>query len=313
MNQAIKRGFTLVELLVVIAIIGVLIALLLPAVQSAREAARRASCQNNLKQVGLATQMYHDTHRKLPRASNSILLGTTFLFDDDTSALLRILPYIEGANLFVSYNQDLRIEDPANAGVVETIIPTYLCPSMVYEGTADGRAPGSYSASTGTGSPWENITKDFKSLKVPSEHFDNLFEYMDSVVPTSASLHDGAIVAWPGVVRLKDVTDGLTNTFAFGEVDYYGGTQVNGPRWAGGYTDAAQASTDGPFNPEVMIETDDLGLEGQYLTAFRSDHPGGAHFVMVDCSVQFVGDGIDEDLYDALATRAGEELNHQLP
>ncbi len=294
-----RHGFTLVELLVVIAILGALIALLLPAVQAAREAARRMSCKNNLKQIGLATQLYHDVHQQLPPARVKI---DTASISHHEGALLALLPYLEEGNRAVQYHPELGTNHADNAGVVRTMIAAYLCPSMVYAWDSSDPAPGSYGSSTGSGSPWMIIDQaQLSNMTLPAG-----FELSD--LDPSFGLHDGAIVSRPAVVRFKAITDGLTHTFAFGEMDYFGGQYPDGPQWAGGYITHSQASTWGPFNPNNLSEDD--SLKGRFLTAFRSDHPGGVQFSMVDGSVHFIQDNIDEILLDALATRAGGEVDH---
>jgi prepilin-type N-terminal cleavage/methylation domain-containing protein len=273
-----KGGFTLVELLVVIAIIGVLVALLLPAVQAAREAARKSSCRNNLKQIGIATQMYHDANGSLPPARMHDTIGT-----NHESALLFILPYLEEANRFVRYDPTVGTLDPKNAGVVEAVIPVFMCPSMIVDAKTQPAGPSSYGSSTGSLSPW------------------------------LALLHNGAIVARPTIVEFKDVTDGLSHTFAFGETDYFGGLSTEGPKWAGGYIADSFLAGWGPFNPELPADpVKEPGLVGKHQTAFRSDHAGGTQFVLVDGSVHFLRENIDESVLDALCTRAGDEIDHRL-
>lgn len=270
------KGFTLVELLVVIAIIGVLVALLFPAIQMARETARRCMCRSHLQQIGLATQMYHDVKQELPPVAIHTSIKT-----DAESALLYILPYLEESNRYVRYNPELGTNDSENAGIVETIIPVYLCPSMVYDAEPSKPAATSYFGCTGSTYPW-------------------------MFYPTATNPgHNGAIVARPVVVRMKDVIDGTSKTFAFGEVDFFGGQITDGPKWAGGYITDGWGATWGPFNPDNPPK--DQSLEGQYFTAFRSDHVGGVNFVLVDGSVHFVTNDVDETILDSLATRAGEE------
>jgi prepilin-type processing-associated H-X9-DG protein len=240
-----------VELLVVIAIIGILIALLLPAVQSAREAARRMQCANNLKQIALAAHLYENSYKCLPPARLKSDYGSTFFI---------LLPFLEQASSYVRFDPTKGILHPANAGVAETRIPTYLCPSMAvprkvpdFECTGEFGAPGSYAVSTGT------------------EH--------------TLLTHTGAIVR-PEMDRIKiaDITDGTS--WAVG---------VHGGGWTWG-------STLGTFNPDQYVP-------GQsYAFNFRSEHPGGANFAMVDGSVRFVEETIDADVLDALATRDGEEV-----
>ena len=276
----VRGGFTLVELLVVIAIIGILIALLFPAIQAAREAARRCTCRNHLRQIGLAMHMYHDSQGHLPPASIHPSIDS-----NRESALLFVLPYLEEANRFVTYNPDLGTSDPANKGVVEATIPVYLCPSMIHATGGDETGPSSYASSTGSQSPWL-ITK-----------------------------HDGAIVSSPSIVRLKDVTDGTAHTLAFGEEDFFADQVCDrdspvGPKWAGGYIIDSFAATWGPFNPQSRPHPEvDPGSVGRFSTAFRSDHAGGVQFVLVDGSVQFITDDVEENVLDAFATRAGDEVN----
>src|SRR6056297_4055498 len=129
-KPTLKRGFTLIELLVVIAIIAVLVALLLPAVQQAREAARRSSCKNNLKQLGLALHNYHDTHGMFPINWGTGYDGTT----NPTSSIqfswmTYILPYIEESALYDTINFNEALDDPNNNAAASTVIDTYLCPS----------------------------------------------------------------------------------------------------------------------------------------------------------------------------------------
>src|SRR5690606_22109516 len=127
-----RRGFTLVELLVVIAIIGILIALLLPAVQQAREAARRTQCNNNLKQIGLAMHNYHDTFNSLPTVSWAAETDPAHII---CGVNVAILPYLEQGNLGHLYDHNKRWNDPANEDLKERMPVTYMCPSAPDSGT----------------------------------------------------------------------------------------------------------------------------------------------------------------------------------
>jgi len=140
MKQKSKRGFTLVELLVVIAIIGILIGMLLPAVQQVREAARRTECMNNLRQIGLATISFHDAHEAFPPArtasSNQVL--PLFVKNGPDSWFVRILPFIEQNNLYALWDlTDAYKNQPALA--FATPVKTFLCPSR--HTLADAKAP----------------------------------------------------------------------------------------------------------------------------------------------------------------------------
>src|ERR1700722_831199 len=119
------RGFTLIELLVVIAIIGILIALLLPAIQAARESARRSQCSNNLKQIGIGMHNYHDTHRVLPFGCGAPDAVTP---QTGTWAAL-LLPFIEQQTVYALFNFKLAMNDPGNAAAVASLVDTYVCPS----------------------------------------------------------------------------------------------------------------------------------------------------------------------------------------
>ncbi len=179
--------------------------------------------------------MYHDAQGYLPPARIHTSIGT-----DHESALLFILPYVEQVNSYVRYDPSLGTSHPDNAGVVETEIEVYLCPSMVrgdeQESTGDEAvpAPASYVPNTGTTSPW------------------------------LSKFHNGTIVARPMIVRFKNITDGLSNTFAFGEQDYFAGQSTQGPKWAGGYINDSFGATYGPFNPDdPPDEENDPGTIGR--------------------------------------------------
>jgi prepilin-type N-terminal cleavage/methylation domain-containing protein/prepilin-type processing-associated H-X9-DG protein len=134
-------GFTLIELLVVIAIIAVLIALLLPAVQAAREAARRSQCVNNLKQLGLAIQNYHDVNGCLPPTSNAVLMNTATGNSNDFGMKVRILPYLEQSALYNAFNQSIDYNFIQNGTVSSVYVSTFLCPS---DGTQVNRGMSQY-------------------------------------------------------------------------------------------------------------------------------------------------------------------------
>ena len=277
-----RRAFTLIELLVVIAVIGILIALLLPAVQAAREAARRSSCQNNLKQIGLAVHLYHDTHHLLPPASTSPTLA-------DSSGFAAILPFLEQSNLYSLYDFTKGNSDPVNLTAVSQRIKSYLCPSCAYARQvpitgcdANNRAPGTYAFSTGSLDPW--------------------------------AVNNGAIAtAWTPQTRLASILDGTSNTLLAGEAhwnfkDYLFATglcagQVRGgfSYWSSPYPLATGFSTRGPFNPKAMLG------DATRLSNFRSSHPGGVNMAHVDGCVRFWPETVDHAVLDAAATRDGGE------
>ncbi|MGE3315254.1 MAG: DUF1559 domain-containing protein [Planctomycetaceae bacterium] len=284
-----RQAFTLIELLVVMAIIAVLVALLLPAVQEAREAARRTQCTNNLKQIGLAIHNYHDTHGMFPRGD----LDGSY---SRVSAFVTILPYIEQNVLYKEYDFSLPHTNINNRTVVSQDIAMYVCPSATFRrpipmGTCDAnmRAPGTYAWSSGSGDPWGTIS--------------------------SGAPNNGVITnAGSEVTKFESVYDGLSYTFLAGEAawifpDY---TFTSGPctgqirwgftYWSSPYPLATTFTTDGPFNPKR------LDGDQTRLANYRSEHDAVVNMLHCDGSVRFISQNVSHDLIDGLATRDGSEV-----
>ncbi len=289
-------GFTLVELLVVIAIIGVLIALLLPAVQAAREAARRMTCQNNLKQIGLAVQHFADAQHHLPPPN----ANDSTTYSELGSTLVLLLPYLEEANRFAAYDLSKQVHDPVNLPITSQPLPPYMCPSMGLprgvpdQGCGEQLGPGSYIISSRT------------------DYFN--WGELDGAFANPAD--DGHYaLGW------KDITDGLSNTLLVGEMNYgnqkylwsgcsgqNGNTKWGDQTWAAGYWFYAWGHMSSQF-PQLYNNSVDYKYPYSART-FRSDHPGGVQFVLLDASVHFLSDATPPEIRGALVTRAGEEADH---
>jgi len=298
-----RPGFTLIELLVVIAIIAILIGLLLPAVQKVRSAASRMQCQNNLKQMALATHGYHDANQYFPYAVIDRLPNETRA--TYTTGQILILPFLEQDAVARRWDPKLPRNsnlDPDGDGYTNAIlqtmrVPTFVCPSMVKPSgpLAENRAYASYLFCSGT----QDVTLyPYAALYgIPEPEYDG------AIVPVKAS-HVAANAASPnkGVTKMTSISDGTSNTFLIGETDFrpkgvpstsYGGV------WAYGYIGYNWGTTFHPFNKHDNTTT--------VYGAFRSDHTSGANFAFVDGSVRFVPNGVDALVYAAAGSRAGNE------
>ena len=298
LSQA-KRGFTLIELLVVIAIIAVLIALLLPAVQQAREAARRTTCKNHMKQLGLALHNYHDVHRTFPSGWIAVNTSAHMAHDGINGAGwgTMILPFLDQAPLYNQFNANLAIEDPANSAFLSQVLPAWKCPSdpkpdkwqIVHEdgsGTILAELPtANYIASFGT------------------EELDGC-ENAAGVAPvTSARQCKGDGMFYHNSrIKLHDVTDGTTNTIMLGE-RLTDGSLGWYSTWPGMVAegDAAFQRIQGSAD---HVPNDPAG----HFDDFSSRHVGGAQFCLGDGSVRFVSENVDRALYQSLATIQGGEV-----
>lgn len=304
-----RRGFTLVELLVVIAIIGILIALLLPAVQAAREAARRMQCTNNLKQIALGCYIYQENNKTFPISVGMWAEGANPTQNlTGKGWIVSILPQLEQQSMYDSW--DLSgvfqnagyggIKNQTNAELLATLLPVLDCPSEPsnrdrslwtlqfqmqnvvvaltnYKGViGDTQMGGGGSAFTGT---------------VPDCH---------NTSPCNGTFWRNN---YQNPVRLADYVDGTTQTFIVGEDvpehNYHSA-------WA--YCNGDYASCHVPIN--FFPEPPAPGV-WQNAIAFKSRHPGGAHFALADGSVHFINEGIEHPIYRALATRDASMSNQR--
>jgi prepilin-type N-terminal cleavage/methylation domain-containing protein/prepilin-type processing-associated H-X9-DG protein len=312
-------AFTLIELLVVIAIIGILIALLLPAVQKVREAANRARRANNLKQIGLGMHNYHDGFGILPpqvaKNANVCCYGTW---------QMALLPYVEQDNLwklYMNYGNVLgtgqRYDQQANVLVTSTRLPVFTCPSDI---------PADAKTVTFNGQSYPIVNNNYvvnQGNLDYSQGADLKTEQLPDEPPGYQFL--GAPFARTKQLRLTDITDGTSNTLMASEVRQGQGGDYRGNTWwaeGSGFTtyrspnsplydiitqncvDASKNPLNGPCSLPA-----DIGITGTIeVFAARSRHPSGVNVLLCDGSGRFVTDGIDLATWRALGTAQGNEV-----
>jgi prepilin-type N-terminal cleavage/methylation domain-containing protein len=300
-GRAIQRNqrptaaaFTLVELLVVIAIIGILVALLLPAVQAARESARRAQCQNNIKQCLMAMHLFHDAKKEFPAGIEPGYTGdpaTNFMH----SWVPYILPYIEEQAVFDKYNFNIAWNTGTNIALTRHVataidFPFLLCPTT---GERLIRGRNDYAAICGPGSYTDPSTG-----KTYAENWRKGDAWALGILITVA--HKPTDPLNNTRVKIAEVTDGTSYSIMLGECagrDVYDFTPpINDTAyWANG---------DHAFAHHGQI-VNDTPIDELY-----SDHPGGLHMGMADATVRFLEESVSKRVIDALATRAMSDLLH---
>jgi len=288
-HRPARRGFTLVELLVVIAIIGVLVSLLLPAVQSSRESGRRASCANNLKQIGLAIENYQLAKEVYPPSSNFDLSRNWSALEQHSWASM-ILPYLEQASLFETIDFDQKIDGPSNRPAAATIVPTYRCPA--YTGP-DFSLFSTYTRDNGTYAIGNYVA--FSATDVP--HIWRIRLEPEGVIfPLSA-------------IRPAEITDGLSHTVFIVE-----SREENQRVWmdglTAGFTALPYLGYSSPTDQEISLNYTPYYPSRGYYSEYgpSSMHPDGAYHLVGDGSVRFITDDISRANYLAFCTREGGEV-----
>jgi len=312
MTKRHSTGFTLVELLVVIAIIGILIALLLPAVQSARESARRAHCTNNLKQIGLAVLEYLEAKKCFP--PGGITEGPCCGTKSRVSWTISILPFLDQQALYNRYDMDAYNEDPENAFVRESLLSVYVCPSELEARELDR-------PESGPGRNLQYRRGSYRGNEGRSIQGGGVYAW-DGPTGAANSMSKHQPGGWRGplitvghmefdVVFDGEIRDGLTNTLLVGEM-----ASRTHPRrrtfWAYSYTSYNKSAVVaqsrvllGDYDRCVSIGG--VGGSNPCKRGWGSYHRGGLLFVLCDGSVQWINNTIDINVMARLATIAGHE------
>ncbi len=310
-----RRAFTLVELLVVIAIVGVLIALLLPAVQAARENARRMQCSSSLRQIGISMHNHESAMHVFPSAYASIPGGAMGPTDSSTgdagpgwTGLFLLLPYIEESNTHKQFDRGRPSWDPSNATLAKSNISIYRCPS-------DSDSSPTYSVQDGSGKVLAEFSRSNYVLCAGTR------DIWSDPRPDLGSVADGVFFR-NSRIRIRDISDGLSHTMFCAEQT---GSHSNAtwvgivpsaqtcptPRFSAAGCDVAAPqinfhSGPGLYESSPTIKPPNDPFPG-YVDETHSDHPGGCNVLMGDSSVHWVSDLINQLVWEAMATRAGGE------
>ena len=328
-----RAAFTLVELLVVIAIIGVLVALLLPAVQAAREAARRNSCQNNIRQLSLACLNHEGAHNRLPSGFTSIDGAANVSVDSFHTWASYILPYLEQGAVFGTIDFTIPAyrpwelagaTRPDNAPWTFTQLDVYLCPSDqtrgIHTGAAEWFAHGNYLANQGWGDWYQRTSQSTWEARLKVSGIDKQGPFQKVFSQENRG------------TELKRITDGTSNTTMLGECRQYAGEDSRGVLFLGSAVYSHQrtpnsASQDqlewcadasgtddklGELNPSAPCTEQYRAARGPWTQASRSQHAGGVNASFCDGRVVFVSDDVQVEVWQAVSTMAGGETETNL-
>lgn len=297
-----SRAFTLVELLVVIAIIGVLVALLLPAVQAAREAARRMKCQNNMKQLSLAILNYHDTFQVLPPGCTK---------SNETSWHVHILPFIEQRALYEKFDfskGDYTANNYVGRGANALIkVPAFLCPSSPAEKMMQPDPPNHINAPDIVNGVYPYTTHYYMNMGPKGQSVDGqTYELRNE---GQGGFSQQGVCEVDSRYKLRDITDGTSFTFLLGENSRHDpklGSRFRS--WMRGCDSNGKDHICGCRNFVNGINTPTPALSTVFNDiAMGSHHPGGANFSMCDGTVRFVSQNINLGVYKSTSSRNGGE------
>lgn len=288
-RRSAVRGFTLIELLVVIAIIAILVALLLPAVQNAREAARRSQCQNNLKQIGIALHNYHETNNCFPPG----WLGVTSN-QPNVNGLngwgwaSKLLHRMDQQALYHEIKFNVSVTDPLNAPVLRRALPMFRCPS--------DPSPDTWVLNDDMGSPVATLPTANYVGCFGSDGLDNC-----ETAPLGTVCVGDGVFMHNRAIRLSDITDGTSTTLMIGEhktredLDWHS-------TWVG-----VAAGGEEPYQRILGVTDHVPNSPASHIDDFSSHHTTGSFFVMGDGRVRLITSNIDENVFKTLATRSGRE------
>ncbi len=309
-----NSGFTLIELLVVIAIIGVLVGLLLPAVQQAREAARRSACSNKMKQQGLAIHSFADVNPETFPAGWVGEYENGEWHGDEGEGFgfaSRMLPYIEENSVYKTINFDQQVSHSSNAAARTTVISTFRCPSDSY-GSDDLFYPGAEGSGEDTPDASPGSVQYARSNYPGCFGNEHIAGHEHDEVTAALSGGDEGFEAGEGngiffaggakgqnAVSFRDVSDGLSKTIMIGERD----SRLGGSLWIG-RGDGLESG----MSRVVGVGEHVFNSSDPHFEDFFSSHPGGVSFVFADGHVAFLSDGMTETIFQALSTRAGGEV-----
>jgi prepilin-type N-terminal cleavage/methylation domain-containing protein/prepilin-type processing-associated H-X9-DG protein len=324
-----RSAFTLIELLVVIAIIAILIGLLVPAVQKVRDAAARAQCQNNLKQIALALHAYHDVRKTFPPGGMQTGVNGRPCY---TTWAIEILPFVEQKNLYVRYDQTHRNEHDNQKFVVQSRVPVYECPNDPYNGLLERPASGparyeyrhgSYRAVSGrSGAIGRGFWDTFEPQYWPP-NWIMLKEWRGALHGTADAYNgipaqqaygqnNAPLSQMGGPERMGNISDGTSNTLFIGE--YYN-TDVSRRATFWAYTYASYNQSSVTSESRILGESYNkcaqmpgMGSDNPCKRGFGAFHDGGVNFAMCDGSVRWISYSVDINLLAAMATIAGGEV-----